>query len=821
MQKLVWQNANGVELDLTSGNYGITEWEGFSNASLNIQSQQVPFQDGGVFLDALIEQRELTITLAMQDNNNLELRYQQRRELISALNPKLGEGYLIYTNDYTSKRIKCIPQIPLFETHNSDKAGTPKASLSWTACNPYWEDLKETVVNISEGYVKNINNQGDVPAQVKINFFAGSVQNPTIENKTNNKKIQYKATLEGNLLIDTNKGHKSVVLQNEYATDTLRTKPTIYGMCFVENLLKYISVGDYAILTSYDGKEWETQYSETSTRFTDVISAKGKIIAVGDDGVIVTSNDGINWTSQTSGTSQTLEKIKYFSDTDIFIIVGRNGTILTSTDCISWTARTSGTSETISSVTYSSNLEKYVAVGGNGLVLISNDGVGWVDYSISTDSTIRDIVYSETLEMFMAGGTNGLYVTSTDGFNWVFYSITNTIERIFYAQKYGCYVMVTRANSVFGNVQISRDGTHWASVVNTDQDLFAIAGTECILVGGDYGYVLGSLDCENWEVFSEYGTFGLIRGIAYSEELDLYVGVTPICLIRSKDLVNWEVDNTKHSSNIIYVEALHCFIFASNGIYKSEDGINWVSCGTFAENFKSIYYDESTGTVIAGSVSGGNIYFSTDLKLWETVNTGLYYGINGIVYSEELKLYVAISSLGIKTTNNLYSAWTTQEYSGTTNLTDIGYSSKLRLFIAVGTGAIITSSDGIVWNTQTVTEGINLEKVFVSKTTENIFVISSSIRLSYDGINWVQIFKGNKILDDIIQNEEQNCFISVGSAETIRKTYLQGSENVIENLSSESDMNFNLEVGQNGIGLNKAIGTFSAMLTFRQKYIGV
>ena len=105
MQKLVWQNANGVELDLTSGNYGITEWEGFSNASLNVQTQTVPFQDGAVYLDALVEQRELSVTRAMQDNNNLELRYQQRREIISALNPKLGEGYLIYTNDFISKRI--------------------------------------------------------------------------------------------------------------------------------------------------------------------------------------------------------------------------------------------------------------------------------------------------------------------------------------------------------------------------------------------------------------------------------------------------------------------------------------------------------------------------------------------------------------------------------------------------------------------------------------------------------------------------------------------------------------------------------------------
>ena len=90
MQKLVWQNSIGDSVDLTSGNYGITEWEGFSNAPLNIQSQQVPFQDGAVFLDALMEQRELSVILKMQDNGNLENRYRMRRELIHILNPKLG-----------------------------------------------------------------------------------------------------------------------------------------------------------------------------------------------------------------------------------------------------------------------------------------------------------------------------------------------------------------------------------------------------------------------------------------------------------------------------------------------------------------------------------------------------------------------------------------------------------------------------------------------------------------------------------------------------------------------------------------------------------
>lgn len=209
MQKLVWQNANGVELDLTSGNYGITEWEGFSNASLNIQSQQVPFQDGGVFLDALIEQRELSVTLAIQDNNNLELRYQQRRELISALNPKLGEGYLIYTNDFISKRIKCIPQIPLFETHNSNDTGTPKASLSWTACEPYWEDLEETVVEISASSYEEVQNEGDVAVGFEIITTDGETEIVITNQQDKLIHIQSKNPLPA-LTINTKVGQKGV-----------------------------------------------------------------------------------------------------------------------------------------------------------------------------------------------------------------------------------------------------------------------------------------------------------------------------------------------------------------------------------------------------------------------------------------------------------------------------------------------------------------------------------------------------------------------------------------------------------------------------------
>ena len=207
MQKLVWINSKGTEINLTSGDYGITEWEGFSACDVEVQTQNVPFQDGSVFLDALLNNRELSVTLAINDGKDLEKRYRLRRELISVLNPKLGEGYLIYTNDFISKRIKCLAQMPVFPTHNSDKAGTPKASLSWTACDPYWEDLEETVINtVLENQKLEIEQNGDLPTNVNIEIKSNNVSNL----KINNLEIQ---DLTEYAKITTERGNKTAFSQ--------------------------------------------------------------------------------------------------------------------------------------------------------------------------------------------------------------------------------------------------------------------------------------------------------------------------------------------------------------------------------------------------------------------------------------------------------------------------------------------------------------------------------------------------------------------------------------------------------------------------------
>jgi hypothetical protein len=405
MQKLVCQNANGDTLDLTSGNYGITEWEGFSNASLNIQSQQVPFQDGAVFLDALIEARELSVTLKMQDNNNLNLRYQLRRELIHKLNPKLGEGYLIYTNDYISKRIKCVAQIPLFENHNSNDSGTPKASLSWTACEPYWEDLQETVVSISG--LNTIQNDGDVSAQVEIIIPAGST-NPTIANRRNQKQIKLLGSYDDTVEINTNIGQKYA--KSEALDFTWVSGGTFNGVAFGNE--KYVYVGTQIVVEDYLSGKIVSVDSGNNVQFNAVIFAKGQFVAVGNSGIIITSTDGINWTTRTSGISNNLNGITYGND--LFVAVGVSGKILTSSDGITWTSRTSGVNTSLIGITYGNSL--YITVGSGGVILTSSNGTSWTSRTSGVSSDLLDITYGNNT--YIAIGASGVILISSNGTSW-------------------------------------------------------------------------------------------------------------------------------------------------------------------------------------------------------------------------------------------------------------------------------------------------------------------------------------------------------------------------------------------------------------------
>lgn len=298
MQKLVFRNGEGTEIDLTSGNYGIVNWSGLSECSQEIQSQQVPFNDGSVYLDNLLGEREMTFTIAINDDKDLHKRYELKRELISILNPKLKEGYLIYTNDFLSKQIKCIPDTPIFENKNFNDSGTLKAELVFTANNPYWEDIENNIIELNKTFT-TIVNEGDVDTPVIIDI-AGKTDSLKIKNTSTEKEIVLK-NIDGVIEIDTSVGHKTI---SEVGTklrtvstslDFSRIKETPIGIFIKE---KETRDGTWIMTTN------GYTYSSLPIRAVDVAYTKdGNIIAFPEfynekgegDYYYYISSDGLNF----------------------------------------------------------------------------------------------------------------------------------------------------------------------------------------------------------------------------------------------------------------------------------------------------------------------------------------------------------------------------------------------------------------------------------------------------------------------------------------------------------------------------------------------
>ena len=833
MQKLVWQNANGVELDLTSGNYGITEWEGFSNASLNIQQQQVPFQDGGVFLDALIEQRELSVTLAIQDNNNLELRYQQRRELISALNPKLGEGYLIYTNDYISKRIKCVPQIPLFETHNSDKAGTPKASLSWTACSPYWEDLEETVVELQNGKSKYINNEGEIPAQIKFDITTQEDTSIKIVNTTQNKMIDLQSETGGFFVIDTNIGEKRVTKENRVFEAITRTpiNTTIYSSLYARFI-----VGGVGISQSYNGEDIEPLFAGTDL-ITCLCENNGVVVSGGNSGYIITTNDLKNFQETEQPVLDKINGIVYASGMQKYIVAGEKdekGAVATSSDLITWTVKefTELSNDTpINSIAYSPDLNRVVIGGGetrNAIRYYSNNGTEWVGGETGTSNDIENTIYLKGKGFVQSFAYNGYYEKSVDGITWESLTIPNATGGLAYSERQDKIV-------AFGSdiMLMSGDLENWQSYDISDVGNFSIFIDskyfgECLFINNiqitktfnyseyqiiPFAYNLGAIDdidkageiyafvgedgvyaTKNFKTIETKSGIGFTK-IRYVKQIEKWVGIFGSRIYLSEDLTQWtSVYLAPAQINDILISDIYGGIIAidnAGNVIKTTDGVNYTS-QNISNRLTKITEGEDKIIIIKSYSSRLEVYYSDDGENWENVliDTNAFSFIT-ITYSKQKNMYLLTNSTNTPAGDD-YTYTSIDGVSWTRytqikrRIVDMIYSNYFNCFIGIGDKKIYTSVDGITIDTiQTTAMNVNAIKEFENK----IFITGYTD------------YEGN----------------TMGLLATVSSI---GVQNCIANLNGNSDMTLGLEIGENIISIT-ADKDISARMVYRQKYIGV
>jgi photosystem II stability/assembly factor-like uncharacterized protein len=838
MQKLVWQNSNGDEIDLTSGNYGITNWEGFSNADLNIQSQQVPFQDGGVFLDALMEQRELSVTLAMNDGGNLETRYRLRRELAHALNPKLGEGYLIYTNDFISKRIKCVAQIPLFETHNSNDSGTPKASLAWTACNPYWEDLEEITIELSPDGITLIQNNGDIPTEVSLNIVA--IENGDLEiiNKNNNNEISL--TLSDDLqdvLITTQVGNKTAIgrsLQNNIKFNNISNMGLflMVNYKYIPEKKKVYIVGYYGtVITSEDGKKYEILNIGTNETLIDITcSPSGKLVLIGENGFIATSNDGTTWSIQTA-LAYNLSNIYFSEILNKFVIlaIDSNGAyILDSTDGITWETLYSLPSSVRICGFVETNTKMYIAcdyVEDNNHSLgffSSSDGDIWagtgVIYTQHVDS-YTDFIYAEKLNRFaIISQANKKVITSADGITWGIQNDNITLNRQKYIDELGIVIGLKYNNGKY-DLYITNSFTNWVlKNERVNYNIVFISNEGYFAEYGDDG-IYKIYESFYRELLKTNINFDNIKDLKYLKSAECFFALKLGDTIKSKNGKEWKKNlpvggGLKIASSDDTGQML--VSYGERTILSSFDnGKTWEIVSTTQDATDVLEYSPEFKKFYGGSNS---LWSSVDGKTWQNVVAYNIYGFvspkNGIAIAVGANGWISISTDGV--------TFTQQTSSTSENLNAITYSKRKNIYVTVGNnGVILTSQNGIDWISQTSGTNENLNSIVYAENLDLFVCVGNNgvILTSKNCISWTAINNGyTKDYLKIAYSEIDRTFVFASNQFIFTSIITTDYVNYISKVNS--NLSFILDEGQNNI-LVTDITESTIKLSYRQKYIGV
>ncbi|MFC5468241.1 leucine-rich repeat domain-containing protein [Cohnella suwonensis] len=190
-----------------------------------------------------------------------------------------------------------------------------------------------------------------------------------------------------------------------------------------------------------------------------------KFLAVGSKGTMATSKDGVVWQTVASPTTESLYKVLKAGNT--YYAVGAKGVILSSKDGAKWTKQKSNATVDINSIEW--NGSTFVAVGEAGLILVSQDGVKWTKIYRNFRGDYYDVVWGNGK---FAVSTAGLYVnidtstvlSSSDGKTWTEssfedgFTIRGASTGLYGIGFAGDHFIAVGAE---GSIFLSPDATHW------------------------------------------------------------------------------------------------------------------------------------------------------------------------------------------------------------------------------------------------------------------------------------------------------------------------------------------------------------------------
>lgn len=229
--KIEFTNKRNEKATITSKEpFLLSSFEGFGDVSADVQSQNSPYMDGSTYIDAILEERSLSIEFTILADSERDL-MDKKRMISRVFNPKLGEGNLRYERGGNIFQIDCVAEhVPEFPKGQGNRGITfQKATVDLIAHDPYWRDPNQVsrALTAYKGYFTlpfklpfklgkqgdrtTLINDGDVPAPVSIDL-QGPATNPQIRNATTGEFIKINTSIAADeiLHIDTTPRHKRI-----------------------------------------------------------------------------------------------------------------------------------------------------------------------------------------------------------------------------------------------------------------------------------------------------------------------------------------------------------------------------------------------------------------------------------------------------------------------------------------------------------------------------------------------------------------------------------------------------------------------------------
>jgi hypothetical protein len=413
----------------------------------------------------------------------------------------------------------------------------------------------------------------------------------------------------------------------------------------------------------YDGNKW-------------LVSVGGSIkqihVAVGSGtNTLACSVDGSNWTGLGSSIFSVQGNAVIWNG-NLFVAVGQGtNTIATSPDGINWTGR-GASIFTTAGLAVGWNGSQFVAVGsGINTIALSSDGVNWTGLGNIIDGTPTraGVAWNGALWVVTDNGNTPL-ITSSTGYDW-----TAQLNPAGSASKnvaWGGSLFVAVGDGITETIITSSDGIAWTgrgnTVFSTRGNAVAWNGSLWVAVGTGTNTIATSTDGITWvgrgNPFGGASAEGF--GISWNGGFWVATGSGTNRIVYSIDAIFWTA--VPNSTSIFTTTGL--------GITYSLPRNNsplWIIPGSFSDLIVS--YDG----INYSKINNSPIKFPTGIA-W---NGYMYVMVGGIGNPTPL---LARSFDGI--------TWT----RGQSTLYAEGIVWNANIWIIVGSGGIIKSSDGINWS---------------------------------------------------------------------------------------------------------------------------